>query len=137
MQNKKLLIISVVTLAVIALVVFFYLVSGGSRAEVRSDLDGFATCLTDKGVKFYGAYWCSHCQAQKALFGTAAGKLPYVECSTPDGQGENPICIQEGIKGYPTWVFTDGSRLSGEISLATLSEKSECVLPVASSTSSQ
>ena len=102
-----------------------------------SDLDGFATCLMDKGVKFYGAYWCSHCQAQKALFGTAAGKLPYVECSTPDGQGENPICIQEGIKGYPTWVFTDGSRLSGEISLATLSEKSECVLPVASSTSSQ
>jgi len=30
--------------------------------------DEFAQCLTDKGVKMYGAYWCPHCQAQKALF---------------------------------------------------------------------
>ena len=31
--------------------------------------DNLAQCLTDKGAKFYGAFWCSHCQEQKAEFG--------------------------------------------------------------------
>ena len=27
--------------------------------------DALASCLADKGVKFFGAFWCSHCQKQK------------------------------------------------------------------------
>jgi hypothetical protein len=35
--------------------------------------------LLASGAKFYGAYWCSHCQKQKSLFGaTAAANLPNV-----------------------------------------------------------
>ena len=91
--------------------------------------DEFAQCLKDKGAVFYGAFWCPHCKAQKGMFGKSASKLPYVECSNPDGQSQTQMCIDKGITAYPTWVFADGSRLSGEIALATLAEKTSCALP--------
>lgn len=92
-------------------------------------LDSFATCLKDKGVLFYGAFWCSHCKAQKALFGNSVSKLPYVECSTPDGGSQLQVCTDKNVTSYPTWVFPNGDRLTGEISLADLSQKSSCELP--------
>ena len=92
-------------------------------------LDTFATCLKDNGATFYGAFWCPHCQAQKALFGRSARLLPYVECSTPDGQGQLEVCNNAGVEGYPTWVFGDKTRESGELSLEHLSEKTNCPLP--------
>ena len=91
-----------------------------------SDLAAFAQCVADSGAKFYGAFWCSHCQSQKAMFGDAADKLPYVECSTPDGKGQLQVCTDKNITGYPTWVFADGSRQSGELSFQTLSDKTGC-----------
>lgn len=91
-------------------------------------LDTFAQCLTDAGAKFYGAYWCPHCQAQKKLFQNSK-MLPYVECSTPDGKAQTPICIDAKITGYPTWDLADGTRLDGEQTLETLSEKTSCALP--------
>ncbi len=73
-------------------------------------------------------YWCPHCQAQKKLFSNST-KLPYVECSTPNGQGQLPICIEAGITGYPTWEFADGTRLDGERTLEELGTKTNCALP--------
>lgn len=137
MQKNKLFAIAAITLAVIALVVFLYVNSGGDNKQSGPDLSGFASCLADKGVIFYGAFWCPHCQAQKALFGNAVKKLPYVECSTPDGNSELAYCVDKNIRGYPTWTFADGSRLEEVLSLETLSEKSGCALPAASSTSAQ
>ena len=55
-------------------------------------------------------------------------KLPYVECQTQD-QKQTKVCTDAKIEGYPTWIFADGSRLSGEIDLATLSKKTNCTLP--------
>lgn len=92
-------------------------------------LDTFAQCLADKGATFYGAFWCPHCQAQKRMFGSSSKLLPYVECSTPDGQGQLPICTEKEVQQYPTWDFADGSRLTGEVPLAQLAEKTECELP--------
>jgi hypothetical protein len=92
-------------------------------------LDSFASCLKDKGATFYGAFWCPHCQAQKAAFGRSERLLPYVECSTPDGQGSTQICTDKKIQSYPTWEFKDGSRLTGEIPLADLASKTGCALP--------
>ncbi|XP_075524052.1 thiol-disulfide oxidoreductase LTO1-like [Primulina tabacum] len=41
--------------------------------------------LRSIGAKLYGAFWCSHCQDQKEMFGREAAKLlNYVECF-PDG----------------------------------------------------
>lgn len=92
-------------------------------------LDAFAQCVADRGAKFYGAFWCPHCQAQKAMFGKSVKLLPYIECSTANGKGQLQICIDNKITGYPTWEFADGSRLSGEVPLATLAEKTNCPLP--------
>jgi thiol-disulfide isomerase/thioredoxin len=91
--------------------------------------DAFANCLKEKGAVFYGAFWCPHCQNQKAMFGKSARLLPYVECSTPDGRGQLAVCQDKKIEGYPTWEFADGSRESGEVPLARLAEKTGCSLP--------
>ncbi|MFZ2886421.1 MAG: hypothetical protein WA021_01230 [Minisyncoccia bacterium] len=91
--------------------------------------DGLAQCLKDKGAVFYGAFWCPHCQEQKKLFGNSADLLPYVECSNPDGQSQTQICIDKEIQSYPTWEFSDGSRLTGEQQPAALAEKTGCELP--------
>ena len=92
-------------------------------------LDAFATCLKDSGALFYGAFWCPHCQNQKAMFGSSAKLLPYVECSTPNGKGQLQVCLDAGVEGYPTWKFADGTVETGEIQLARLSELTSCQLP--------
>lgn len=92
-------------------------------------LDAFATCIKDSGTIFYGAFWCPHCQATKKMFGASAKLLPYVECSTPDGQNQTQICIDKKIVSYPTWVFPDGSQITGEHTLNELAQKTSCKLP--------
>lgn len=91
--------------------------------------DSFATCLKDSGAVFYGAFWCTHCQDQKAEFGRSARLLPYVECSTSNSQGQTKVCIDKGINSYPTWEFKDGSREYGKLEFSTLVKKTGCVLP--------
>jgi len=114
----------VVGVIVVALVAWLIITPGKP-----SKLDAFATCLQDKGVKFYGAFWCPHCQAQKALFGSSAKLLPYVECSNPDGNSQNELCNSLKIESYPTWVFPSGARVTGEQSLESLSATTSCALP--------
>ena len=94
-----------------------------------SNLEPFAQCLGEKGATFYGAFWCPHCQRQKALFGSASKSLPYVEWSLPDGKTQTQICIDKEIKSYPTWIFADGSVLTGERTLQELADKTQCALP--------
>ncbi|MFA6274242.1 MAG: thioredoxin domain-containing protein [Candidatus Paceibacterota bacterium] len=101
-----------------------------SREVSVGKYDTFATCLKDKGAVFYGAFWCVHCKATKKAFGSSEKLLPYVECSTPDGQDQTQICKDKEIKGYPTWEFTDGSRLTGEVPFEKLAEKTSCELPI-------
>ena len=93
------------------------------------NLDTFAQCLKDKNVVFYGAFWCPHCQRTKAMFGSAAKLLPYVECSTPDGKGQLQVCQDKKVTSYPTWRFPDGTELTGERTLQELATKSSCTLP--------
>lgn len=100
-----------------------------SSSTAPGKYDAFAQCLTENGAVFYGAFWCPHCQNQKALFGKSKDLLPYVECSTADGKEQLPICEEKNIEGYPTWDFADSTRLTGEISLETLAEKTGCTLP--------
>lgn len=91
--------------------------------------DAFAKCLKTNGAIFYGAFWCPHCQNVKKEFGSSTEFLPYVECSTPDGQSQTQICKDKNISGYPTWEFKDGSRLEGEVPFSDLASKSGCTLP--------
>ncbi len=103
-------------------------VSDGRSSNIVTKFDDFALCLGEKGAKFYGAYWCPHCGDQKALFDKSA-KLPYIECSTPDGKGQLQVCIDEKIQGYPTWKFADGSVVDRVMQLSELAEKTTCTVP--------
>ncbi len=80
--------------------------------------------LTSIGAKMYGAFWCTHCNDQKQMFGReAVEKLTYIEC---DPQGKNPqvaVCQAAGITGYPTWEI-NGKMYSGTHSLAELARLS-------------
>jgi glutaredoxin len=72
-----------------------------------------AKYLTAKGIKFYGAYWCEHCQQQKALFGAkAAAQLTYVECDANGENSQRQLCKDMKIKYFPTWVI-DGKYFNG------------------------
>jgi hypothetical protein len=94
-----------------------------------STLDSFAQCLSAKGTKMYGAWWCPHCADQKEMFGYAFQYLRYVECSDPGQRGMNETCKQAGIKNFPTWQFPDGKREEGVHPLGTLAQKTGCKLP--------
>ena len=53
--------------------------------------------LKEAGAKMYGAFWCSHCQEQKADFGAQAQKdLPYVECF-PEGFRQASAFLLEAV----------------------------------------
>jgi thiol-disulfide isomerase/thioredoxin len=116
--------------AVIALGYWWY------DSQQPGQYDKFAQCLTEKGAKFYGAFWCPHCQAQKALFGKSKEFLPYIECSTPDTKGQLQICKDKNIQSYPTWSFQIASSTGttteeffpGEKTFAELGLKTGCVL---------
>ena len=118
-------------LAIFALVMMAILV--GMRLVTRSEETStkyvpLAQCLAAKGVKFYGAFWCTHCADQKAEFGAAVADLPYVECSNPD-HSQNAECTAAGVKGnYPTWIFPDGTIHEGGLSPATLSQMTGCAM---------
>ena len=90
--------------------------------------DAVAQCLTDKGAIFYGAFWCPHCQATKRMFGSSARLLPYRECSTPDAKGQLKECTDAGVQSYPTWVFPDGTRLTGERTIEEIATAANCPL---------
>lgn len=122
-------IMSIVIITVLIAIIGGVILLFKSTPPPSGKYDSFAQCLKDNGAIFYGAYWCPHCQNQKAMFGNSARLLPYVECSLPDASGQTQVCIANNIQSYPTWVFKDGSRLSGEIPFATLSQKTGCVLP--------
>ena len=95
-----------------------------SRNSEASNLDEFAKCLSEKNITMYGAEWCPHCQNEKKAFGSSFQYVNYVEC--PD----NPnLCVEKGVKGYPTWIFPDGKKLQGEQGITKLSRESGCELP--------
>ena len=103
--------------------------SGGAAAGGGSPLQGelaapsstaqlaLADHLRTRGVVFYGAYWCPHCNHQKLLFGPqAADRLPYVECARDEAGAK--ACSAAGVEAFPTWVMGKDRR----VGLQTLEE---------------
>lgn len=129
MTRKKLYII----LGCIVGAVFVYAVVK-ANSGVPGQYDAFAQCITEKGAKMFGAYWCPHCQNQKKQFGKSFSKVTYIECAQPGNpNAQVKECVDAKISGYPTWEFADGSRVEGEMSLEALAEKTGCQLENASS----
>ncbi|KAF7062170.1 hypothetical protein CFC21_068799 [Triticum aestivum] len=101
------------------------------KTEVTSESTPFAISLARHlhsiGAKMYGAFWCTHCNDQKQLFGREAMEiLDYVECF-PNGAGKGKKmaneCVATGLEGFPTWVI-NGKLLSGDQELSVLAEES-------------
>lgn len=125
MQTKTKFIIFI---AIIIVLVGGYGLYTNLKPQGPGKLDAFTQCLKSSGAEFYGAFWCPHCNEQKDEFGSSKRYLPYIECSNPDNT-QTQICIDKKIEGYPTWIFADGTSLSGKQSLEILAEKTKCVLP--------
>lgn len=89
--------------------------------------DVLAKCLTEAGVKMYGAWWCPHCKNQKDMFGKSFRYINYVECAVPGSrQGQTRECQDAGIEGYPTWIFPDGRIVQGEVKPEKFSDITNC-----------
>lgn len=93
---------------------FIFLLSFSGCGEQQKDYTILAQCLTEKGVKMYGAVWCSHCQRQKKAFGEAFKYITYIECDPKTDLESAKICLNDKVESYPTWRFADGTELIGE-----------------------
>jgi hypothetical protein len=129
-SGKKIILIAIIILLVILL--------GGYWLAIRENnmnYDNFAQCLSEKNATMYGACWCPHCKDEKSAFGASWQYVNYVECAViensqciPDGK-QTKQCQDANIEGYPTWVFNNGTRLGGFVSLNDLSKMTNCTLP--------
>jgi hypothetical protein len=119
---RRTILITVLIVVVLGLAIYLW-----KRKRV-SRLDAFAQCLAARQVKMYGLYWCTHCEEQKEMFGSAFQYVPYIECGTKGVHAEQPNCVQAGVKNFPTWQFAT-ERHEGVLRLESLSEKSGCSLP--------
>ena len=107
------------------------LLIGTACSRKEHKFDKFAQCLSQKGATMYGAYWCPHCKDQKDEFGESFKYIHYVECSIP---GESPriqaeACKAKDVKQYPTWFFSDGTRIDGIESMQQLADRTGCPAP--------
>lgn len=101
--------------------------SGGKYKEL-------AQCLTDKGVKMYGAFWCPHCSNQKATFGSDFENIQYIECSPNGRNSTSPVCINAGVKSYPTWFIPGQGLVTGEQEPERLAKLANCEASLSGST---
>lgn len=106
-------------------------VAGEEEAQTEYDqatLDRFAKCLKEKGAKLYTADWCPHCVRQKESFGSSLQYLDHTVCAKEQTDSWSEACTKAEITGVPTWIFKDGSRVSGAQTLEALSGKTGCSL---------
>jgi uncharacterized membrane protein/glutaredoxin len=97
--------------------------ASSSVSPEAARLAALADHLHESGAVVYGAYWCPHCQSQRAMFGAAASKLPYVECD-PRGSAARPAaCQAAGVRAFPTWVI-GGQTIEGTLSIEELARLS-------------
>lgn len=129
-NNTQKYIVGGVVAVLCAAVIWFALSESPESKAKQAAAASFGACLKQADVKFYGASWCPHCQRQKKLLTTSGYAPIYIECATPDGQGQKQVCRDAKVSSYPTWSFKDGSRVSGEQTLATVGKKAGCEVPV-------
>ncbi len=83
------------------------------------DMKALAKAIAASGAKFFGADWCPFCTEQKEKFGEGAFDLPFIEVSNPD-HTLNEVGVANNISQLPTWVFADGTRVTGVLEIEEL-----------------
>lgn len=112
-------IMSIVILIGIIFIVYFLFNRSGKRGE-----NNLASCLKQKGAKMYGAYYCGYCNQQKQILGNSSD-IPYIECIDKNGKSKEE-CSKLNVASYPTWIFSDGKRISGLASVEQLKQYAGC-----------
>ncbi len=121
----------------IALLVFIIVLSSctsqtteQSSQTSSANLDSFAQCLKEKGVKMYGSYICSACLATKKMFGSSFEYIEEIECHPKGPNPQTDLCLKRDIKKTPTWILekegTEINRLEGYQTFELLGEFSGC-----------
>ena len=114
-------------LTIAILFVLILVVSG--CGEEQKDYTVIAQCLTEKGVKMYGAVWCPHCQQQKKMFGDAFKYITYIECDPKTDLESAKRCANDNVEKYPTWRFSDGTEVLGLQDIEQLGLRVGCEMP--------
>lgn len=100
-----------------------FLLAWCSSTPKYTNLDEFAQCLTDAGVKLYWTTTCQYCLQQKESFGTSFSKIDFIDCS------KNPIqCDLAKVSKIPYWSISSSVSLNGFQELETLSKETGCEL---------
>lgn len=104
--------------------IFFSLSSSAPTTIPKTEIVAtpFGQYLKDQGVKFYGSFACSHCQDQKKLLGEGGWEPVYVECVNKGTGKITQACEDAKIEAFPTWIFKDGTRKEGTLSIKVLEE---------------
>ncbi len=109
--------IVVAMLAIVGTLMLYSSIESGIQAQKNPNKDPYAITTTSgpaeialakhlKSIdaKMYGAFWCSHCQEQKALFGKEAfNNVNYIECDPKGPKAQPQACVDAKIQSYPTW----------------------------------
>ena len=119
---KKIIAISIVVISIFSI----FLLGGCKGEPVDGEYKELAQCLTDKGVKFYGAFWCKFCKDQKRIFGDDMRYINYVECDARGDDANPEECAEIGVKSYPTWYFPGQDLETGVQQPETLARKTNC-----------
>lgn len=115
----------IITLSLLAISSLFLLSACFEKQDGKyKDL---AMCLTEKGVKMYGAFWCSHCGNQKKMFGDDVKYITYIECDARGKDADPEACKTAGVESYPTWTFPGQEPIIGEVALSKLAERANCL----------
>lgn len=117
--------------AVLLAAVFAFAAFRLQGAELfRKDYSALTGCLADKGVTFYGAYWCPACAKQKKILGPAFAQVKEIECDPRAEGAETELCVSRDIIKTPTWIEEPGGvekrRLVGSQSAERLAEFFGC-----------
>ena len=120
MKKQTIILISI---GILILAVLFYNIIRKTTTIESKQYNNFAECLTERGFIMAGTDWCPHCQNQKAMFGESFKHIDYRDCDI-----HKEYCIEQGVKGYPTWILPDGTLSPGVKQLAQLSQMSGCSL---------
>ncbi|HIH24164.1 TPA: thioredoxin [Candidatus Woesearchaeota archaeon] len=117
-RNKRIFNLAIISIICLAIVIAVF---QALRPEAPGQHDALAKCLTSKGAIMYGTEWCPHCQEQKRLFGTSFRHATFINCDV-----NADACAMAGVEMFPTWVFADGSSVTGKQELDTLAERTGC-----------
>ncbi|MBU0546242.1 hypothetical protein KKA13_03240 [Patescibacteria group bacterium] len=109
-----------------ASILLFVFLAGCNVQPKDGEYAAMAQCLTGKGVKYYGTFWCPNCANQKKMFGDDFRYITYIECDPRGENGDPEACRAAGIDRYPTWVFPGQDPTIGTTAPEVLAKKANC-----------